>query len=53
MYIYYKKAKFASFTQRGPYQKNGSVIHTANSLTSNEDKKLWIQAKYFNISYKP
>ena len=45
MYIYYKKAKFATFTKIHPSQKNGknihsNVIHIANLLTSIEDKKL-------------
>ena len=38
MYIYYKKAKFTSFTKKRSSQKNGkhvhgNVIHIANLLT--------------------
>ena len=45
MYIYYKKAKFATSTKIIPSQKNGknilgNVIHIANLLTLIEDKKL-------------
>ena len=40
MYIYNKKAKFASFKKIRPSQKIGYVIHIANLLNSIEDKKL-------------
>ena len=52
MYIYYKKANFASFTKIRPSQKkwlnvHGNVIHIANLLTSIGDKKLYIKVNYF------
>ena len=52
MYIYNKKAKFASFTKIRPSQKkwlnvHGNVIHIAYLLTSIGDKKLYIQVNYF------
>ena len=52
MYIYYKTAKFASFTKIRPSQKkwlnfHDNVIHIANLLTSIGDEKLYIQVNYF------
>ena len=52
MFIYYKKANFASLTKIRPSQKkrlnvHGNVIHIANLITSFGDKKSFIQVNYF------